>query len=392
MSTVFGIMKVKVLPPKGLYHPVLPYRSCGKLKFPLCRSCADAEKQTTCTCPDDKRAITGTWCTPEVKKAVEKGYKILKVYEIYHWKETSLYNTEKKEGGMFTEYINCFLKLKQQASGWPEECITESDKQKYIESYFEKEGIALDYNQIEKNPGLRSLAKLCLNSFWGKFGQRDNMTQTIFISEYEIDKFYNILTDNTVEVTDFNVVNSGIIQLKYKKVSGCERLSDRTNLSIASFTTCWARLKLYDLLDQLNDMVLYFDTDSVVFLSTPDSKFDVKCDNYLGGLTDELPSDYIVEFISAGPKNYAYRTYSGVEVSRVRGFNLNHANSKLVNFNSIKELVLGKESVITTCNPSKITRHSDKFIVYNRKEFKKYRMVYTKRVILPDLNTLPYGY
>lgn len=31
-----------------------------------------------------------------------------------------------------------------------------------------REGIQLDPNQIVKNPGLRALAKLMLNSFWGE--------------------------------------------------------------------------------------------------------------------------------------------------------------------------------------------------------------------------------
>jgi len=30
------IMKCKVLPPKKLYHPVLPYKSNSKMMFPLC--------------------------------------------------------------------------------------------------------------------------------------------------------------------------------------------------------------------------------------------------------------------------------------------------------------------------------------------------------------------
>ena len=33
----------------------------------------------------------------------------------------------------------------------------------------------LDKDCIHKNPGLRSLSKLALNSFYGKFGQRTNM-------------------------------------------------------------------------------------------------------------------------------------------------------------------------------------------------------------------------
>ena len=39
----FGIAKVRILPPRGLYNPVLPYRSNGKLKSPLCKACADTE-------------------------------------------------------------------------------------------------------------------------------------------------------------------------------------------------------------------------------------------------------------------------------------------------------------------------------------------------------------
>ena len=36
-----GVIKSKVLPPRGLYHPVLPYKSNSKLMFPLGSACAD---------------------------------------------------------------------------------------------------------------------------------------------------------------------------------------------------------------------------------------------------------------------------------------------------------------------------------------------------------------
>ena len=83
----FGIAKVKVLPPRGLYHPVLPYRSNWKLKFPLCRTCADQENENSCTCSDENRCLVGTWCTPELKTAIRLGYKVLRIYEVYHWTE-----------------------------------------------------------------------------------------------------------------------------------------------------------------------------------------------------------------------------------------------------------------------------------------------------------------
>ena len=43
----------------------------------------------------------------------------------------------------------------------------EEQKQAYIDEYYEHEGIRLDPEKIEYNPGMRSLAKLMLNSLWG---------------------------------------------------------------------------------------------------------------------------------------------------------------------------------------------------------------------------------
>jgi hypothetical protein len=164
LQSYFGIAKVQILAPKGLYHPVLPLRSeDGRLKFPLCQKCALEEKQDPCQCTDQERAILGTFCTPEIMKALEQGYTLLKIYEVYHWPETTQYDPTTGEGGLFAEYVNTFLKFKQQASGWPTWCRTEEQKLRYLAEYCQKEGVNLTYEDIEKNPGLRSLAKLCLN-------------------------------------------------------------------------------------------------------------------------------------------------------------------------------------------------------------------------------------
>uniref|UniRef100_A0A915K4H0 DNA-directed DNA polymerase n=1 Tax=Romanomermis culicivorax TaxID=13658 RepID=A0A915K4H0_ROMCU len=40
---------------------------------------------------------------------------------------------------------------------------------------YNRENISLDPSKISKNPRERALAKLMINSFWGKFGQRNNM-------------------------------------------------------------------------------------------------------------------------------------------------------------------------------------------------------------------------
>ena len=159
ISTYFGLIKCTVLPPRGLLHPVLPYRTKDKLMFPLCKTCVDTLNQNQCTHTNQERSILDTWCHVELMKAIEKGYKILKIHEVWH------YPTQTDE--LFKEYVNTFLKMKQEANGYPKECVTDEQKQRYIDEYYEHEGIHLDPNKIEYNSGMRSLAKLMLNSLWG---------------------------------------------------------------------------------------------------------------------------------------------------------------------------------------------------------------------------------
>ena len=126
--------------------------------------------------------------------------------------------------------------------------------------------------------------------------------------------------------------------------------------------------------------------------------------------------DYIVDFVSGGPKNYAYTTAQGAQACKIRGFSLNFNNAQLLNFDSMKDVVstvqpqypstfkgrkrkreanesdVPPAKVIVTRNPGKINRVKYKNILYNREEKKAYRVVYDKRVVLKNLNTVPYGY
>jgi hypothetical protein len=123
----FGLIYCKVLPPKNLYIPVLPYKQktqqSHKLLFGLCRTCMNNLdikcnhfnrikcsdnckavqckeckntkntlknkcgqcynlRNSLCTHTDSERMITGFWCTNEIQKAIEKGYKIILIYEV----------------------------------------------------------------------------------------------------------------------------------------------------------------------------------------------------------------------------------------------------------------------------------------------------------------------
>lgn len=92
-------------------------------------------------------------------------YKLLSIDEVWH------FATKRK--GLFADYVNCFLMLKILASGPPSSCIVDGvvDDAKldtYVSDVLTKEGITLDKSKIAYNAGLRAIAKLCLNSFWGK--------------------------------------------------------------------------------------------------------------------------------------------------------------------------------------------------------------------------------
>jgi len=77
----------------------------------------------------------------------------------------------------------------------------------------------------------------------------------------------------------------------------------------------------------------------------------------------------------------------------VRGITLNFRNSLKVNFDSISQMVRGVgEEKITVNNPCKIVRNLKTREILSKPESKDYRIVYTKRVIVDNYNTLPYGY
>lgn len=139
----------------------------------------------------------------------------------------------------------------------------------------------------------------------------------------------------------------------------------------------------------MTKQTLIFFADSVI-LSVKEGEWIPPLGDYLGELTSELDEgDHIVQFVSSGPKSYAYKTALGKECCKLKGFTLNAHNQQLINFDSMKEIVQGQREKITI-KGKKITRNKRK--LYNRDEEKDYKLVYTKRRIVDNYDTVPYGY
>jgi hypothetical protein len=67
----------------------------------------------------------------EVRLAVQKGYKVLQVYEVFEY-QTTQYHPQSREGVLFVDYIDTFLKFKAEASGFPVWAQTHEDEESYI--------------------------------------------------------------------------------------------------------------------------------------------------------------------------------------------------------------------------------------------------------------------
>jgi hypothetical protein len=129
--------------------------------------------------------------------------------------------------------------------------------------------------------------------------------------------------------------------------------------------------------------------------------------DHLGQLTNELTCQelnckgcneghWITEFVSCGPKNYAYKLNTGQSVCKVRGFSLNYENSLILNFEKMKDALhswynKAPETLVTVNYLIK----RDKFQqprLKNVQVNKTYGVVYDKRRVLPDYTTVPFGY
>jgi hypothetical protein len=144
-----------------------------------------------------ERALTGTCALDEIRLALQHGYEVVEVHEVYDYQVTR-YEPQTGDGGLFAQYIKTFLKLKAEASGYPNWVQCRADEDRYVSDFQASEGILLDRDSICPNSAKRGLAKLCLNSMWGNLTERNNRTRTKMITDPQ--KLYRYLATPGIEV------------------------------------------------------------------------------------------------------------------------------------------------------------------------------------------------
>ena len=88
---------------------------------------------------------------------------------------------------------------------------------------------------------------------WGKFGQRLNKTQVQTFDDPQA--FHQFLDTDKFDVRHVSVMNDAMVEIHYQYQDEDIPVSPNLNIFVACFTTYWARLRLYEALEQLGERV-----------------------------------------------------------------------------------------------------------------------------------------
>jgi len=141
----------------------------------------------------------------------------------------------------------------------------------------------------------------------------------------------------------------------------------------------------------------------VIYIQPKDEPSLIETGDKLGDMTSELrPSESISEFVSGGPKNYVYKIVTEGKkeeektVCKVRGLTLNYSASKLVNFESIRDMIqMTEDDVVNVHTERKIKRirtGGGLVAIVKEPEDKIYRISFFKRHRLGANTSVPFGY
>jgi hypothetical protein len=318
-----------------------------------------------------KRRECYTSC--EIQQALAVGYKVTRVYRIDHYTPSD---------NLFKTYIRRFFQLKMEA-GAP---ITDAAELAEIK---EKLGFVPDFS-AGPNPGRKAIAKMMLNSLWGKFGQNvDNAEQ----QWAQISGWYRLLSRLTKKEVDIRCCEpSGTSWIFTKWSLRSDDESDvmkRTNVALCAFITAAARLHLWTELNKLGLRALYCDTDSIYFEHDP-RLYWIPASHMLGGWEPE-PCGDLRAFASSGKKAYSYITTRDAENTKHKGVTLTARNSESVNFATIDALAHDTTGA-TTLATSKLLFERTKAGMRTRMTTKLCRYTVTTRMVFPGGFTLPFGF
>lgn len=397
----YGFAKIHVVPRKGDLIGLLPTRDekTGRLFFPV-------------------YPMTGCWFTTEIYLAMQNGYEVTEIYEIYAWDQRN------RSDCHLGAYVNYFFQMKQEAEGWKKlgassDNPCEEEKLELVEKLYIQNGHLgrIRPDKVKKNAVLRSLAKLYLNSLWGKLAQKPSKNNHLTI--YGTQQLLDLIHNPHVQLSScaFREVSPGVYKSNFKLKEEFVPAVKHGNLFIGAAVTATARTILHRKMLQVGvQNMIYCDTDSIIF--TYDPELGILTDVGLGKWTNEYPSAIIEHVYALAPKLYSLklRPVGGEKPSyesfRAKGVQLTLNNQELLKFDHVKclieNLIKGEECefALEVDNMNIFTNSTNNALpygqLYTRYNKKKVRAIITKRVFekmqiinwdeVSSIRTYPFGY
>ncbi len=274
-KNAFGFFYCNITAPENLKHPII---------------------QTHVKSSEGVRTIAplGTWSdmvfSEEMYNAIKFGYK----FEI-------LWGYTFESDYVFTKFVNDLYKIR------------------------------LDY---PKSDPMNYIAKIILNSLYGRFGMDDNFVISQIMNKEDYDKFEKLDIDNSI----FDVIeldDNLLVQAKNPKVELDTLLDNASethnvNIAIAAAITAYARIHMSQFKNNNNFNLYYSDTDSAYI----DSPLD---EHLIGPKLGLMKLECICnDAVFLAPKVYSLITDSGV-IMKIKGLS-SEALSEIT-FDDLKELL-----------------------------------------------------
>lgn len=225
-----------------------------------------------------------------------------------------------------------------------------------IEGYlFERNNIFKDYVSVlhqikqstDKSNPMYLIAKLLLNSLYGKFGMTDDLANHVVIDSNKLDEIID--SNNKTKITTIEL-DEDLFLVSYHDVDDDKFIDDYTSFDIsvgvASAITAYSRVIMTQFKNLPDNKMFYTDTDSAVMEKPLD---DYLVGKHLGQMV--LEKEY-VEFVALAPKVYGGILNNGKIITKVKGFK----NS--ITFDNLKSLL--EENKSLELNQTKWFRFIDK--------------------------------
>ena len=334
-----GVIKCRIVPPDNLYAPFLGCKVPSQIQsgsyevlYGLCRTCMMFRINRSCTHNDDQRALLGVWTLAEIKYALSIGYRLIEISEIW------IYHNHSHE--LFSNFITPFMikKILCKTGGLVENHqFTELGNS--IKAYVQDlSGRVLSPDDFEDSPAKRTIAKLMMNSFYGKWGQRSIWDESAAFTEENSKACRKLLLNNNMIIKFAEVINTRhgqIVVVDYEQRQAYGRGDSQKNDHIAAHVTAYGRIMLNQVVQAVGEKAIYTDTDSVfhVFMEELPYREGFRT----GDLELELRRGH--NWSCCGRKFYAYQKGDKV-ICKQKGVTLKKSMIPLFTPEALEKLIL----------------------------------------------------